>query len=404
MTAPRVAPAEITVAHFRRWIFGLTETFLYNVIRASERSLPICFAIQRENTEAFPLDTPVLELYSWNSGAVRLRRISGRFLRIRRHRAPLFDHPRTYRGLRKYRVSLLHAHFGYTGVELLPVQRRTRLPLVTTFYGHDISIFPKTEEWREKYDNLFRRGDLFLAEGPFMRDRLHDLGCPPEKTAVVPIGIRLDRYRFRPRSGDRSGRPAKLFFCGRFREKKGLIHALAAVRRVRDGQHDFEFHVVGDGELRPLIEAYISENKMASYTILHGSQNHARVIEELDSADILIAPSVVGSDGDSEGGAPTILLEAQACGVPIVASTHADIPNVVAPGESALLSQEGDHQGLANHLEELLREPERWPAMGEAGRRFVERNHDVRLVVQQLESLYLELAAKSERPGSEVSR
>jgi len=382
---------EMTVAHFRQWVFGLTETFLYNQISCAKRATPICIAIERQNVDVFPLETPVIELYSWKPLAVWMRRLSGRFLRIPRHREPGFNHPRTCREIKKHRVSVLHSHFGQTGFELLPVKRRSGLPMVTTFYGHDVSALPRQEKWRRNYSQLFRDGEVFIVEGPEMKNRLEELGCDPRKVQIVKLGICLEKYRFRKRQSHQPKHGHRILFCGRFTEKKGLKYALKAVRRSREVLGDIELHIIGDGDLRPQFEAFIDENQMTSYTSLHGSRSHERVIDELQKADLLLAPSVTGSDGDSEGGAPTILLEAQACGVPIVASRHADIPNVVVEGGSALLSNERDDSMLARHILAILQDPPTWSKMGEVGRRFVEQHHDISIQVAALEDVYFQL-------------
>jgi colanic acid/amylovoran biosynthesis glycosyltransferase len=111
----------------------------------------------------------------------------------------------------------------------------------------------------------------------------------------------------------------------------------------------------------------------------------------MEQADIFLQPSQTAADGDSEGGAPTTLLEAQAMGLPVVASDHADIPYVVAPGEPALLPPQGDTGQLAAALGQLLDEPLRWAEMGRRGRRHVEAQHDLRIETQRLEARYLAL-------------
>jgi colanic acid/amylovoran biosynthesis glycosyltransferase len=119
------------------------------------------------------------------------------------------------------------------------------------------------------------------------------------------------------------------------------------------------------------------------------------MIQEMQDADLFLQPSVTAADGDSEGGAPTTLLEAQACGLPVLATQHADIPYVVSEGESALLAPERDVDALFKNLLVLLDEPERWAAMGSAGRVRVEHLHDALVEVPRLEQLYLELAKEA---------
>jgi colanic acid/amylovoran biosynthesis glycosyltransferase len=142
---------------------------------------------------------------------------SARWLGIDPHRA--WVTPGLLLALRRHRARLLHAHFGYTGWQALPLQRATGLPLVTSFYGEDASRLAGEPAWRERYAELFARGARFLAEGPCMRQRLVALGCPPEKVVIQPIAIPVARYPFRERRRQ-PGRPVRLFFCASWREKK----------------------------------------------------------------------------------------------------------------------------------------------------------------------------------------
>jgi colanic acid/amylovoran biosynthesis glycosyltransferase len=242
--------------------------------------------------------------------------------------------------------------------------------------------------WRERYTELFDAGRLFLAEGPAMAERLEELGCPGEKVAIQRVAIDLDRYRFRPPQPHDG--PTRLLFCGRFVEKKGLEYAIEAVHRLR-GRHAIELHLVGDGKLRPAVEATIDRLGLRSHVVLHGMVDHDALIRMLGEADLLVQPSVVAADGDTEGGAPTTLLEAQATGLPIVATRHQDIPYVVA-GDAAVLVAERDADALADAIDGLIRSPDRWPAMGEAGRRFVEERHGIGSLIDELEARYLRLA------------
>ena len=80
---------------------------------------------------------------------------------------------------------------------------------------------------------------------------------------------------------------------------------------------------------------------------------------------------MTASDGDTEGGAPVTLIELSATGMPIVSTTHCDIPNVVRDGKSGLLAPERDVDGLAERLRWMIENSEKWPAMGKAGRDYV---------------------------------
>lgn len=104
--------------------------------------------------------------------------------------------------------------------------------------------------------------------------------------------------------------------------------------------------------------------------------------------------SIIVQNGDTEGGAPVAILEAQATGLPVISSYHADIPEVVVDGKSALLAPEKDVGMLAKHLEYLVEHPDVWGEIGRAGREHVEQEYDVMAQVAKLENIYDRLCVR----------
>ena len=113
--------------------------------------------------------------------------------------------------------------------------------------------------------------------------------------------------------------------------------------------------------------------------------------DEPSNHDILFQTSVTAANGDGEGGAPVILLDAQASGMPIVASTHADIPEYVRDGESGFLAEEKDVEGIAERILYLATRAEEWPRMGLAGRQHIEASYSAERQARALESIYDEV-------------
>jgi colanic acid/amylovoran biosynthesis glycosyltransferase len=276
---------------------------------------------------------------------------------------------------------------------MLRIKRDTGLPLVTSFYGIDASAIPKQKRWQTKYRILFEQGDIFLAEGNHLKRRLMALGCPEEKIRIQRLGVELDQIPFKTRMPKENGKVI-ILFCGRFTQKKGVMDALKAVYEVYRAYPHLEFRIVGDGQMRPQIEEFIKGNGMGSYTRLLGMQPHSVLREELERADLFIHPSRTAQDGETEGGAPTILLEAQASGLPVLSTYHCDIPEYVLDGKSGFLVAEKDWQALSERLLYLLKGQDRWKAMGEAGRRHMELSYDVRKEIDHLENIYTQLGVK----------
>lgn len=106
------------------------------------------------------------------------------------------------------------------------------IPIITNFYGYDLSIKEVIEQNRDAYLELFEKGNHFLVEGPNMMEKLISLGCPEEKISIQRIAIDLQNYNFKQRSWDGS-KPIRLLFVGRFVEKKGLEFALRALAKIK---------------------------------------------------------------------------------------------------------------------------------------------------------------------------
>ena len=226
-----------------------------------------------------------------------------------------------------------------------------------------------------------------------MRQRLIELGCAPEKAFVQHLGVDPRRIPFAPRMAPEGG-PTRILMAASFREKKGLIYGLEAFARLaqrRRGQ--VQLTIIGDGPLKPELRELATKMKVMPFIRWLGYQPREVFLREAAACHLFLSPSVVASDGDTEGGAPVSIIEAQATGMPILATTHADIPEVTRPGVSAFLVPERDVDALEERLEYMLDHPERWAEMGMASRAHVQAEFDSLIQGKRLEGLYRKLMA-----------
>jgi colanic acid/amylovoran biosynthesis glycosyltransferase len=122
---------------------------------------------------------------------------------------------------------------------------------------------------------------------------------------------------------------------------------------------------------------------------LHGAQPAEVVRNLIAQAHLFVLPSI-NLHGDEEG-TPVTLMEAQASGIPVVATRTGGIPEVVRDGESGILVADRDAEALAERLNHLIAHPEQWPDMGRRGRSHVEKHYDIRKLNQQLAELYRQM-------------
>jgi colanic acid/amylovoran biosynthesis glycosyltransferase len=282
----------------------------------------------------------------------------------------------------------VHVHFGPIGESYRFVRKLWGAPLVVSFHGHDMSSWPGSAR-PGALDHVFATADAVTTVSADGVRKLTRLGCPPTKLYVVQSGLAMEQFRFRER-GLRLEEVPRILSVARLTEKKGLEYALRAVARVMEDR-PLRYDIIGSGPLDLGLQELAIDLGIAGAVTFHGGRGHEFVRQMLDESHLFLLPSVTAADGDQEG-APVSLLEAQACGVPVLSTMHAGIPEAVVGGRSGLLVAERDEEELALRLAELLDHPERWPAMGRAGRRHVERRNDNRALSRELVSLYEALA------------
>jgi colanic acid/amylovoran biosynthesis glycosyltransferase len=297
---------------------------------------------------------------------------------------------------RRERVELIVGHFGPLGVNAMPIALMNGLPAVTIFHGYDVSMALREPHWVERYRTLAALGMHGLCISDAGRRRLVAIGWPATQLTTIHLGVDTQRFHYRPRVRDGARSPVRLLMVARLVAKKGVDVAIRALRLVLDAGLDAELYVIGEGAERATLEQLIAELKLESSVTLAGAQRHSAVAAALDDADILLQCSVTAPNGDQEG-IPVALMEAQACGVPVIATRHSGIPELVLDGATGLLTDEHDAPGLAGAIVSLVRDPLLASRMAEAGRARVEQEFNRDRQAQRFTHLFRTLIARGPR-------
>src|SRR4029079_8769023 len=233
-------------------------------------------------------------------------------------------------------------------------------PLVVTFHGYDYCAVPR-EKGRHVYDRLFQHADLCTIHSEYGRGRLIELGCPAEKLCRLPVGIDLAQITYRARTL-MPGEEVRILTVARLVPIKGISDALEAIAQLDNRGIAVRYDVVGDGPERPNLEQHIRRLDLEHIVKIHGAQDSNTVTRMLDDAHIFLLPSI-NLDGDQEG-TPVSLMEAQAAGLPVVASSTGGIPEVVRDGITGRLFPERNVAVLVEQLIDVIQHSERWPEIG----------------------------------------
>lgn len=210
------------------------------------------------------------------------------------------------------------------GVAAAWLARWMKWPLVLKAHGNDVNVQCRHRLRAAQVRRAARHADAVYCVSEDMARRLRALGV--ETTATIYNGI--DHDIFQPRSRDqarrRLGLPDKgrlMLYAGNLKRSKGVFDLVEAVRRLPDHRYD-QLYIVGDGPARQSLGEVITRSGLEEKIIPVGRRDHRELADWLAAVDLLVLPS-------HAEGVPNVVLEAMACGTPVVATNVGGIPEVL---------------------------------------------------------------------------
>jgi len=255
------------------------------------------------------------------------------------------------RFLRRNEVDAVLAEFANHAAGLVGGCRAAGVPLVVHFHGFDAFQSELLRRKAADYRTLFAHAAAVVAVSRDMERQLVRIGAKPERVHWAPCGVDASALP----AGDPAAAPPTFVALGRFVDKKGPHLTLLAFREVVRAAPESRLVMIGDGPLLAACRSLAAQLGLDGAVELRGALPHAGALAALRAARAFVQHSVV-SGGDSEG-TPVAVLEASASGVPVVATRHAGIADVVEHGASGYLVAEGDVAGMAAHMLTLARDP-----------------------------------------------
>lgn len=250
---------------------------------------------------------------------------------------------------------LIDAHYYYPdGVAAALLARHFRKPFTITARGSDLNLIPQHALPRRMIRWAAGRADASIGVCAALIDVLRGFDVPEERLHVMRNGVDLLRFRPLPRSECRAqlgfeGGPL-LLSVGHLIERKGHHLAVAAMPEIRRQHPQARLLIVGEGEERPRLTALISQLGLDNCVVLAGAVPNTELARWYSAADLLILAS-------SREGWANVLLEAMACGTPVVATRIWGTPEVVSSAAAGVLVDHRDAATLAMAVRRLLDDP-----------------------------------------------
>jgi glycosyltransferase involved in cell wall biosynthesis len=278
------------------------------------------------------------------------------------------------------RITHVHSHFAHdpTLIAFL-VNRLTGVPYSFTAHARDLYQTPPRALAERAHEataivTCCGANVTYLERAARREDRA--------KVRLIHHGLDLDHLR--PVARERpSAAPPVIMSVGRLVEKKGFADLLRACRLLQRRGQSFRCVIVGDGPLRGDLRTMVAGLGLRDVVVLAGSRTRRELLADLRRADVFALTPAATADGDRDG-IPNALLEAMACGLPVVTTATGGIEEIVTHDRTGLVARPHDVTAIAGHLSALLGDERRRRRLGRQARQAVVREFDSETCSRQL--------------------
>lgn len=290
---------------------------------------------------------------------------------------------------REQRIDHLHAHFGSISTTVARLAARLA-GIGYSFTAHAKDIFHDEvdpEDLRRKLEDAAFTVTVSDYNADYLRARF---GAAADRVVRLYNGLDLERIPFV--AGRESSEPYAVA-VGRLVEKKGFRYLIEALAILRSRGVRLPLRIIGAGAEEQPLRLRTHELALEDLVTFAGPLPQGRMLAELAGAAVMVAPCLVGEDGNRDG-LPTVLLESLATGTPCISTPVTGIPEAVIDGETGCLVPMADPEAIADALCEVLGDPERAARLALAGRALVEKQFDAQVNAAELNGLF-----RAQRPA-----
>lgn len=277
----------------------------------------------------------------------------------------------------KNRIDIVLSQYGPNGQSYVKICKDLNLPLIVNFFGYD-AVVKEVIERNHNYKELFAYASKVICVSKAMVSSLVAIGCSVEKLTVNVCG------------------PSEMFFdinaqitkphfigVGRFTDKKAPYFTILSFSKVLKSHPEARLTLIGNGMLFNTCRNLVDYLNIAHAVDLPGVKPQNEYMRLFNESIAFVQHSIVAENGDSEG-TPVAVLEASAAGLPVISTKHAGIAEVIVDGQTGLLVDEHDVNGMAKAMIKVLENKDLARKMGDAGKERVQKKYSMQRHIDKL--------------------
>ena len=302
-----------------------------------------------------------------------------------------FEVSAVIRLLKKLKISLVFAEYGQTGAEMMNICRKLDIPLIVHFHGYDAYHRQVLELYHNKYKEMFSYASKIIAVSHDMEKQLQKLGSPESKILYNPYGPNDFFYSIKPDFNSN-----QLLSVGRFVNKKAPFLTILAFKKALEICPELKLMMIGDGCLLDICKMMAKALNLETSLTFAGAIKHEHLHDFFAKSFCFVQHSVLTPENDSEG-TPVGILEASAAGLPVIATRHAGISDIVIHEKTGLLVEEFDVGAMAESIIHLAKSRQQAQQMGSNGRTFISGHFSLKEHIARLNQVIHESIKTNER-------
>ncbi len=264
----------------------------------------------------------------------------------------LFDYAR------REGITHVHTHSCADAAHLVALAHLMGGPSYSLHLHGDLEVYG-TDHAQKMKNALF----VSAAARPIQQQLIDRVGLPPNRTHTMWMGVDTSVFSPRLRAREKT-EPLRLVTVARLNFAKGHRHALAALRMALDRGAQVHYSIAGSGPNQSNVERAIREFSLGANVKMVGSLSEERILGLLQDCHAFVLPSVGAGEAS-----PVAVMEAMACGVPVISSIIGGTPEMITDGVDGILVQQGDEAAIAAGIQRLYEDEELRSRLGEAARR-----------------------------------
>lgn len=287
-------------------------------------------------------------------------------------------------------LKVIHTHSDWFGLYFLPISLYYKIPMILTLHG----LLPNGLEQLSlvKRQLLFKYISSVLVNTNASKQQVTALGCPREKIIVLPQGLPLEDFPFKPRSAPKKNEPIKLLTIGRFHKDKGQIYAILALKRLLKIGIDACWTFVGTGPEKARLLNLAEKLRIDSKIMFLSDLDLSSIQKLYQECHLFVLPSLNNRNHnepvETQG---VVLQEAQASGCIPIATRVGGIPECVNDKKDGILIKDRSCRAIVEAVCYLMERPELWELYQIKGRQNVENKFSAGKIGKRMAELISEL-------------